>query len=403
MAAATQLEPVRREARFSRFAPELDLLLACSHPGPGRESALGAILLSPLAWDIVLRLANHHRLLPALHSALRSRDDLPASIRSAIASRFESHQRRVLRFTAELSRIVRQLEQHKVPVLAHKGVALGQFLYSDPAQRQFGDLDFLVRATDVSRARLALQELGYAPKIRLSTRQETEYLRTGYEHVFGLGHERNLVEIQWQIVPRFYAIDFDMDALFARSMEMGLEGLRLRTLSREDQMLVLCVHAAKHQWAQLGMLRDIAMLSRLPVDWEWIEGEARRLGIAKVVAISWQLACSLFALDSAAFPGFQKEIRSATRTAAAIERKIAAGVETNPESAGYFHDFMHLRERFPDRWRMAWRLATTPSVGEWQSVQLPDSLFSLYRAVRFYRLAKRFCLPSSRQAASPTE
>lgn len=403
MAAATQLDPVQSQAAPSRFAPEIELLLACSRPASDHESGLAAILACPLHWDKVLRFATHHRLLPALHSTLRSRDDVPASIQSAIASRFESHQRRVLRFTAELLRIVRQLEQRKIPVLAHKGVALGQFLYSDPAQRQFGDLDFLVRATDVSRARLALQQLRYTPKIQLSPRQEKEYLRTGYEHVFGLGHERNLVEIQWQIVPRFYAIDFDMDALFARSMEMELEGLRLRTLSREDQMLVLCVHAAKHQWAQLGMLRDIATLSRLPVDWRWIASEAQRMGIAHLVAVSLQLAGSLLALDLAALPAFQKEIRSVRKSAAAMERKIAEGAEVDTESLRYFHDFMHLRERWADRWRMAWRLATTPSVGEWLSVQLPDSFFSLYIGVRMFRLVKRFCLPSSRQAALPTE
>ena len=348
-------------------------------------------------------LADYHRLLPALHAAFSGRDDVPASILSAVCARFENHQRRVLRFTAELARILRQFDRSGIQVLAHKGAALGQLLYGDPAQRQFGDLDFLVRAEDVARARLALQELGYAPKIQLSPRQEKEYLRTGYEHVFGLGNERNLVEVQWQIVPRFCAIDFDVDSLFARAVEMEIEGLRLRTLGNEDQMLVLCVHAAKHQWAQLGMLRDIATLARQALDWGWIEAEAQRLGTARTVAVSLQLAGSLFGLDLAALPALQKEIRGAARSAFAIERQIVDGVEINPESLSYFHAFMHLRERWPDRWRIAWRLATTPSVGEWQSVQLPDSLFSLYWGVRLLRLLKRFCLPSPHHAASPTE
>jgi hypothetical protein len=127
------------------------------------------------------------------------------------------------------------------------------------------------------------------------------------------------------------------------------------------------------------------------------------MGIAHLVAVSLQLAGSLLALDLAALPAFQKEIRSVRKSAAAMERKIAEGAEVDTESLRYFHDFMHLRERWADRWRMAWRLATTPSVGEWLSVQLPDSLFSLYIGVRMFRLVKRFCLPSSRQAALPTE
>jgi Uncharacterised nucleotidyltransferase len=88
-------------------------------------------------------------------------------------------------------------------------------------------------------------------------------LRSGYEYVFGLSTDRNLVEVQWQIVPRFYSINFEMEGLFARSIELDFDGLRLRTLGREDLMLVLCVHAAKHEWVQLGMVRDIATSAML--------------------------------------------------------------------------------------------------------------------------------------------
>jgi hypothetical protein len=393
LAAATQLEPVRPESTPLRFAPELELLLACSQPASGCEPDLGSILAMPLNWDSVLRLANDHRLLPALHSALHGRGDVPASIQSAIAARLENHQRRVLRFTAELARVAGRFERDKIAVLAHKGAALGQLLYGDSAMRQFGDLDFLVRPADMTRVRSALQELDYVAKLQLSPRQENEYLHSGYEHVFGLGRERNLVEVQWQIVPRFYAIDFDMEALFARSVELDVDGLRPRTLGDEDQMLVLCVHAAKHQWAQLGMLRDIATLAGLDLDWEWIEAEARRLGIAKIMAVSLRLAGSLFARDLAALPAFREEIGSVTKAVAAIERQISAGVETDTESLRYFHDFMHLRERWSDRLRMAWRLAATPSVGEWQAVRLPDSLFSLYRGVRLLRLLSGSAFP----------
>lgn len=390
MAAAPQIEPVRTEPTALRFAPELELLLACSQLVLDREPGLSTMLASQLEWDIVLRLANRHRLLPALYEALHGRDDVPASIRSAICAQFQNHERRVLRFTAELARIWRQFAQHKIQVLAHKGAALGQLLYGDPARRQFGDLDFLVRATDIPRARLALQELGYSPKLHLSPRQEKEYLRSGYEHVFGLNADRNLVEVQWQILPRFYAVDFDMEALFTRSVELDVDGLRMRILGREDLMLVLCVHAAKHEWAQLGMLRDIGTLAHLGLDWDWIEAEARRLGIARILAVSRSLLSGLCSSDLPVLPRVQPERSSAREIAAAIQHKIVVGVEGDPESVGYFRAMIRLRERWEDRVRLAWRLAATPSVGEWQSVRIRDSLFPLYRVVRAIRLLKRF-------------
>jgi hypothetical protein len=398
LAASAQIEPVASElvtkVKTARFAPELELLLACSQPTSDREPDLGAILESPLNWDSVLRLAKHHRLLPALHAAICTRDDVPASIRSAISARFQNHERRVLRFTAELARIWLHFEQRKIPVLAHKGAALGQFLYGDPAMREFGDLDFLVTAPDVPRARSALQELGYTQKIQLTPRQEKEYLRSGYEHVFGLNSERNLVEVQWQIVPRFYSIHFDIEALFARSVEVDLDGLRLRTLGKEDLMLVLCVHAAKHEWSQLGMLRDIATLARLDLDWDWIEREASRLGIARILVLSLSLADSLFSSRFSALIQLPAETFRVQGLAAAVQDKITAGMDVETESLRYFRNMTKLRERWLDRMRLAWRLATTPSVGEWQSAQIPDSLFPLYRGVRAVRLLKRLMIRS---------
>ena len=192
-------------------------------------------------------------------------------------------------------------------------------------------------------------------------------------------------------MPRFYSIHFDMDALFARSVELDLDGLRLRTLGREDLMLVLCVHAAKHEWAQLGMLRDIATLARLDLDWGWIDAEARRLGIVRILAVSLSLAGSLFGLNLSGFSRFQTEIGPVREIAAAIQSKTIAGIEDDTESLRYFRAMMHLRERWQDRLRFAWRLVATPSVGEWQAVRIPDSLFPLYRGVQSHPAAEKAC------------
>src|SRR5206468_5565224 len=139
-----------------------------------------------------------------------------------------------------------------------------------------------------------LMELGYDPGLRLSPRQEKSFLRSGYELSFGLNSDRNLVELQWQIVPLFCSINFDMDALFSRSIQIDLDGVTLRTMGQEDLLLVLCVHAAKHEWAQLGMLRDIATLANFNLDWNWIVAEARRLGILKILQISLLAVGKLF-------------------------------------------------------------------------------------------------------------
>jgi hypothetical protein len=221
--------------------------------------------------------------------------------------------------------------------------------------------------------------------MELTARQEKEYLRSGYEYVFGLNTEPNLLELQWQILPRFYTINFDMQALFRHSVEVELDSARHRTLGKEDLMLVLCVHAAKHEWAQLGMLRDIAALSRFNLDWVWIEAEARRLGIEQILGISLLLAKSLLGheLPTKPYPNGVSEL------ARSFQSRLAQAVESETESLRYFYTMMRVRERWRDRLAFFCRLAVTPSIGEWDAISLSDSVFWLYHGVRLLRLTRR--------------
>ena len=392
--ASSQLGLAASKTVPARQASEFELLCACCR-GASSEPGLSQVLASPLNWDRVLALAEHHRLLPALYCAIRDRYEVPGSIHSVIRARYNAKARSALRFSAELARVLRHFEDRGIRALAHKGPALAEKLYGDPAMRQFGDLDLLVRARDVADARAALTELGYEAGIRLSPRQEKEFLCLGYEYSFGLNSEPHLLELQWQIVPRFYSIDFDMESLFLRSTELRFEGFSLRSLGDEDLMLVLCVHAAKHEWSQLGMLRDIVTMARFDLDWEWIAAEGRRLGIIRIMLISLTLAHQMLGSELPEQLTLCPEMSSAGALSSAFQLGLSNGVQNETESVRYFGAAMKVRERWQDRVRLAWRLAVNPSIREWQAVRLPDSLFQLYRAVRILRLAKRLVVNSA--------
>jgi hypothetical protein len=200
--------------------------------------------------------------------------------------------------------------------------------------------------------------------------------------------------LQWQILPRFYVIEFDLEAMFDRSVEIQIEGFRVRSLCREDLMLVLCVHAAKHGWAHLGMLRDIATLADLGLDWEWVRDEAARLGIFRILLASLLLARNILSRPVPATLADFREIQDGEKLADAIQLRLDAAEEPDTRSLRYFREFAATRERWQDRARFAARLALTSSVSEWKSVNLPDSLFPLYRAIRMGRLLKRAVAPT---------
>src|SRR3954468_4909421 len=378
LAAATQIEVRDIFPQPGRFDPEFELLLASCRSSSRCDKT--SLLAPDLDWERVLKSAEHHRLIPALHAAFSGKDGVPSTLRV----RAHKHAWRVLHFTVELTKIARCFRRRGIEFLAHKGPALAQFLYGNAAMRQFGDLDLIVRPRDVALAKEALVEAGYEPGLQLSPRQEKDFLRSGYECSFGQNSERNLVELQWQIVPRFCSINFDIDALFSRSIQIDVDGVTLRTMGQEDLLLVLCVHAAKHEWAQLGMLRDIATLANFNLDWNWIVAEARRLGILKILQSSLLAVGKLF---HAALPmQLPSPFQGAAALASAVVARLQHNYEPDTESVGYFRAQLQTRERWRDRARFAWRLATTSSIQEWQAVQIPDRYFALYCAVRIARL-----------------
>ena len=376
------------------FSPEFEFLLACCAVDAQEirlrrvEEALG----KKPNWPDVLRLGEHHSVLPLVY---RSARDFPAEIPTATLEdmrvRYEQNARRNLQFTGELFRILDCLEAHQIPAIPYKGPTLAEKVYGDLALRDFSDLDVLVRPDDVLRTKTALRDLGYEPNIKLTQLQESAYLASGYEYTFDGPAGRNLLEIQWGIVPRFYAVDFSMGGLFDRASLSELNGRSVQTLAREDLLLALCVHAAKHAWIRLCWLRDIAGVAELEgLDWKLVERSARSLGIERMVAVGLVLAQDLLGAPvSDAIPKSWRVDREIETLRHAIAQHLPAAEEYNVESLAYFQLMTSLRERASDKLRFALRLAFTPGLGEWKMVSLPDWLFPLYRVVRLARLGGR--------------
>jgi hypothetical protein len=381
-------------ARAFMDNPEFDLLLACcaDSSSGGHGDSIQRILSGPLDWDRMLDLIDHHRVIPQIYGQLSALPHLvPARPLDALRTRYQDNARKALWFTGELVRILGQLESLGIDALPYKGPVLAQTLYGEVTQRQFGDLDILVHAADVPLARAALLDLGYTAGVELDPHRERAFIDAGYEYPFHGARGLNLVELQWQILPRFYSVDFDVTAFFQRADEVKLSGRPTRTLRAEDLLLVLCVHAAKHVWVQLSWLCDIARLvkSQQP-DWNAIENKARSLGIERIVSLNLLLAHKLLGLTLP--PRIQRGLRedpSTTILADEILRVIEGSVPYDTESIPYFRQMMRVRERWQDRARFFWRLAFTPGPSEWSVVRLPKHLQPLYRLVRLSRLAKR--------------
>lgn len=383
----------------STLAAEWSFLqAACSEiPRSEKLDRLRLLLPEPLRWNLLLDLADRHGAQPLLCQALTGieaadADAVPPAELSTLRRRNQINLHKALFLSRELIRIVECLAALGIEVMPYKGVALAELAYGDIALRHAGDIDLLIRSRDFARTRDAVRELGYTPHLALSAAEERAYLKSGYECAFDGAAGPNLLEVQWAIQPSFYAVDFDMDALFQRAVSITVAGHLMKTPSFEDLLLVLSAHAAKHVWGRLIWLCDIARLMSIPtLDWVWIASQAKPLGIVRILRVTMLLANRLLGapIPLAAQANVPEDLGSLALVDE-IQSHIASEAAFNVDSLAYFRLMMRLRERPLDRVRFLQRLALTPGPSEWQAVRLPAPLFSLYRVVRLSRLAARF-------------
>lgn len=372
----TQHQPVRP------FAPEFRLLVSCCRP-PCEQQEIEPLLQS-VQWSAIAALAEKHGVVPNVYRAL-SAYSAHVPIWLELESLFLANSRRALWLTELMNRVLDVLQSRGITALPYKGPVLAQLLYGDIAARQYADLDILIRAADFEPAKKALGDLGLTPHLPLTPVEQDAYLASGYECPLDGYGAKNIVEMQWRILPGFYAVDFDTDIFFQRAVVLDFCGKTVHSLSNEDLFLVLCVHAAKHLWGRLSWIYDIAQLSvSASIDWNLVREYGCNVGIERIVGISSDLAHTLFGFG----PPISRETvgEAGQKSISSILARLPAGEQPDTESRAYFREVLRTRERWSDRVKFLFRLATTPSVGEWRLLRLPPPLFPAYRAVRAFRL-----------------
>jgi hypothetical protein len=402
------LSPISSTTLQTENEFELLCALAGAELSPKRRERIANWNLSGLDWSEVLRLAEYHGVLPLAarklieHYCVKDGRGLSPEVERSLRSAYEANLRRSLWFAVELARIMQHFERRQLRALPYKGPVLAQSLYRDLGLRSFSDLDFLISPADFDRAKQALAEMGYRPSGEVnpaieSPAAERLWLRTGYERSFDGAAGRNLVELQWALLPHFYAVNLRVEDLLARAGKAVVGEREVPCLSPEDSLLVLCLHAAKHLWTRLIWLSDIAETLRSysgtqTIDYSLVFSRAQSLGIARILGISFWLVKNVLRAE---IPKPAEEIIAIAADprvpvlGSEFAARLARGATYNFESTEYFRLILKLRERRGDRFLYLWRLVWTPGAGEIAAVQLPEALFPLYRIVRIGRLMRK--------------
>ncbi|MEX0890918.1 MAG: nucleotidyltransferase family protein [Gemmatimonadota bacterium] len=366
----------------------LPLLAAAAAPGAAARVRFHRLAgsLDPEQWPAVLDAAERHRLRPLLHRALQRTTGLvPFAAQESLAEAVRHDAVLALAALREGRAAAALLAEAGIASLALKGPVLACALHGDPALRAAGDFDLLVARRHAARAGALLADGGWACAVHLTPRMAASHLRTQHELPFRRG-AAPVLELHWAVAQRHWAVPLAAEALLTRAQPAG-PGEAFGQPSTEDRLLLACIHGARHRFATLDLLADVAGCVALGgIDWNRLWAEAERAGVRRIVAVA--LAVAERTMD-ARLPAAAGRPLSIDRTggllAARAAERLERGVGPVTGWRGLRAELL-LRERRADRVRRLGRLALTPTAGDWGWVRLPDPLHPLYHALRPVRL-----------------
>lgn len=213
---------------------------------------------------------------------------MPEGVRTFLTKEFYGAAAGSSLMFGELERVLSRLEANGVEAILLKGAALALTVYPDPALRPMGDIDLLIRPSDLRAAVDALEAMGYEP--------ENPPMRRGLEYLFFFetnfrGGYRSLLrfELHWNLMGgegSRYRPNIDWFWEQTRAIRVGKASALI--LSPTAHLLYAAVHASmKHggDSARLLWLYDLHLIvERCPdVDWRDLLDKAQAFHWAPAV------------------------------------------------------------------------------------------------------------------------
>jgi hypothetical protein len=284
----TETLPQGAEALDAEWA----LLLECAKPRL-EPQRLTERLRAPLQWASLIAFAEDHSVLGLASARLINCDEgsMPADSRESLRAWRRAYTLFTMNLTAEMFRLFDSFAAAGVEALVTKGPVLSARCYGDPGLRQYGDLDLIVRDKDILRTTELMISLGYEPSVPLTAIQAK---KIPGEYVFRQSSTKLLVEFHTEHTFRYHPRPLPLESLFKRQARVHIDSHQVPALSPEDELILICIHGAKHFWEQLCYIADVAaFVSRQELDWTRVQSAAEEVGGERMLHVGLRLAADV--------------------------------------------------------------------------------------------------------------
>jgi hypothetical protein len=226
-------------------------------------------------WEKVFQGVCRNGLLGLTHRYLKQwepHDYPPPEFRQWVQQAYRTSAIRMALMYRHIGKVLAQLVESRVDYMVVKGPALAHTVYPDPVLRAFNDLDLVVRERDWAVMHQMLVKMGFKAEADLP-QPPPKLVTQAVFYELKYWHQKTgfLVEVHYDDLLNAGLASREMEGFWQRAIRVDLEGVPVKALSLEDQLIHLCAHAHYHGYTRLNWFSDMAFIVRdhtAQLDWE---------------------------------------------------------------------------------------------------------------------------------------
>lgn len=364
---------------LSDFSPAFQLLIILCKP---EWSAFDLQYINEhrsIDQDLLLELANRHRVEPLLWSAQQKSQLFSASFSNTLRKIVTQNQIRALRSKALQASLLGLMQKKDISGFPLKGTSIAERFYHDLAERHVLDLDLWVGEDNIKLMTTELMSLGFQPSpniLNFNTAQWNYFKATHHDIYFSTTGDRYSppIELHWRLRSSFGVFDFNPNG----------------PMLLYDEFLYLCVHGTEHGWFRLKWLMDIPrIMLKTDIDWNKIMQRAVELKCLQHLEITLLVLDKLDIMPLPAAFGLLDNPAAHKCQLIYIAKAMRSASHFNETDQNRWNYFQFLWNLGNNKWNGKFIFNFLTSPNDWRLISLPSSLFFLYFLMRPFLWAFR--------------